>query len=145
MSFPEASLPMAILPDGTAHCGPSVLETAPVEEQDAELAEWLSKAPTMLVNLGSSVKYDEERAHAMVGGFLPVLEKTDTQILWKMRRTSASTYNDSYLLPVEKYVKEGRLRLETWFTADPTSLLTSGHIVLSVHHGGANCYHESVQ
>ncbi|CAM1502543.1 Fc.00g045270.m01.CDS01 [Cosmosporella sp. VM-42] len=144
MSFPEACLPMAIIPDGTAHCGPAVLETASVEEQDAELAAWLSKAPTMLVNLGSSVKYDEDRAHAMVGAFLLVLEKTDTQILWKMRRTAASTYDDSYLQPVQQYITEGRLRLETWFMADPTSILMSGHVVVSVHHGGANCYHETV-
>lgn len=38
----------------------------------------------------------------------------------------------------------GRFRLENWLNADPAALLEIGHIILSVHHGGSNCYHEAV-
>ncbi|KAM5346177.1 hypothetical protein ACJ41O_009182 [Fusarium nematophilum] len=142
MALPEASLPMAVMPPGAKHCGPIVLETAPLQEQDAEMAAWLRRAPTMLVNLGSAVMFEEDKARSMVEAFVPVLERTDVQILWKMKKLGG--FDDSLLEPVREHVASGRLRIESWIKADPTALLATGDVKLSVHHGGANCYHEAI-
>ncbi|SCO42679.1 uncharacterized protein FFMR_06900 [Fusarium fujikuroi] len=34
--------------------------------------------------------------------------------------------------------------MPSWLIADPSSLLDTGNIVTSVHHGGSNCYHEAL-
>ncbi|RSL61361.1 hypothetical protein CEP51_013641 [Fusarium floridanum] len=141
-TIPEASLPMHAVPENAKYCGPMVLETAPLEEQDAEMAEWLSKAPTILVNLGSGVRFDETQAREMVQAFVPVLEKTDVQILWKMNKDAE--YDDSFLQPVKEHIDNRRLRIESWIKADPPSLLATGNVKLAVHHGGANCYNEAI-
>ncbi|KAF4468825.1 glycosyltransferase family 1 [Fusarium albosuccineum] len=141
-SFPEASLPMEFIPEGAKYCGPIVLERASLQEQDAEMAEWLRRAPTMLVNLGSSVRFNETQARSMVDALMPVLEQTDTQILWKIRRLNV--FDDAFLDPVKEHVASRRLRIESWIEADPTALLATGNIKVSVHPGGANCYNEAV-
>ncbi|KAM6534453.1 hypothetical protein FALCPG4_004090 [Fusarium falciforme] len=141
-TIPEANLPLHAVPENAKYCGPIVLETAPLKEQDAEMAEWLSKAPTILVNLGSGVRFDETQARSMVQAFVPVLEKTDVQILWKMNKHGE--YDDSFLQPVKQHFDSRRLRIESWIKADPTSLLATGNVKLAVHHGGANCYNEAI-
>lgn len=142
MSIPEASLPLDVIPGYVKPCGPIVLDVAPAEQQNPELAAWLGRAPTVLINLGSVVKYTEARAVALAGALAHVLESSGSQILWKFRKLGE--YDDAFLAPVEQYIASGRLRLESWLNVDPVSLLQSGHISLSVHHGGANCYHEAV-
>ncbi|KAM0246292.1 hypothetical protein ACHAQJ_010264 [Trichoderma viride] len=142
MSFPEAELPLEYIPDNIRVAGPLVLDAAPAEVQSAELANWVKKAPTMLINLGSAVTYDERMARVMVDAIIPVLEAEDVQILWKMRKEGE--FSDDFLVPAKKYIEDGRLRLESWLEVDPTSLYKTGDIVASVHHGGANCFYETV-
>ncbi|KFA72664.1 hypothetical protein S40288_03412 [Stachybotrys chartarum IBT 40288] len=142
MSFPEANAPLTRIPPGAVICGPMVLDLAPAEQQDPELAAWLKRAPTVLVNLGSAVMYTEQRASAMAASFAEVLEKTDVQILWKFRKSGE--LDDGFLKPIDKYVESGRVRLENWLNVDPPSLLQTGDVVLSVHHGGANCFYETI-
>ncbi|KJZ78298.1 hypothetical protein HIM_02336 [Hirsutella minnesotensis 3608] len=140
-SFVEAGPPL-IVPAHMKPCGPIVLDVAPAAEQDPELAGWVKRAPTMLVNLGSLLRYDEQMARDMARSFLPLLEASDVQILWKFRKSEA--YGDSFLEPVDQYVRSGRLRLENWLNVDPLSLLATGDIIVSVHHGGANCFYETL-
>ncbi|RFU72633.1 glycosyltransferase family 1 [Trichoderma arundinaceum] len=142
MSFPEAGLPLEYIPDNVHVAGPLVLDGAPAEAQSAELAGWLKKAPTMLINLGSAVSYDEQMARVMVDAIVPVLEAKGVQILWKMPK--GGEYSDDFLEPARKYVENGRLRLESWLEVDPTSLYNTGDVVASVHHGGANCFYEAI-
>jgi hypothetical protein len=71
-----------------------------------------------------------------------VLEKTKVQIIWKFNK--AGEYPDDVLSPLRPYIDSSRLRMPNWLTADPTSLLETGDIVASVHHGGAGCYHEAI-
>ncbi|KAL7797380.1 glycosyltransferase family 1 protein [Trichoderma ceciliae] len=142
MSFPEAELPIEYIPDNFHPVGPLVLDAAPAEAQSAEMAGWLKKAPTMLINLGSAVTYDERMTRVMVDAIIPVLEAEDVQILWKMRKEGE--FSDNFLEPARKYIESGRLRLESWLEVDPTSLYKTGDIVASVHHGGANCFYEAV-
>jgi hypothetical protein len=142
MSYPEANFPLEYIPDNFRVVGPLVLDVAPAETQSAELAGWIKKAPTILVNLGSAFRYEELRARVMAEGIAAVLDATDAQILWKMRKSKE--YSDDFLGPAKKYIDEGRLRLESWLDVDPTSLYNTGDIAVSVHHGGANCFYESV-
>jgi hypothetical protein len=53
MDTAGASIPLEVIPGNVTAAGPIVLSSAPVAEQDPELAAWLEKAPTVLINLGS--------------------------------------------------------------------------------------------
>jgi hypothetical protein len=71
-----------------------------------------------------------------------VLSKFDFQILWKFNKMGE--YPDDGLLPLKPYLDSDRMRMPNWLIADPSSLLETGDIVASVHHGGSNCYHEAI-
>ena len=60
-SLPELEYPMEV-PSTLATCGPIYLSSAQIYDQDRELAEWLKKRPTILVNLGTHVNWDDAMA-----------------------------------------------------------------------------------
>jgi hypothetical protein len=138
----ESDFPMTVIPSNVVPCGPIFLSTAPAAEQDKELATWLQKAPTVLINLGSSVNYDEKAATEMAKAVKELLETSSVQILWKFNKRRE--FPDLFLADLMESIAQGRLRLEKWIKIDPASMLETGNVVLSVHHGGANCYHEAV-
>ena len=140
----EAGLPVTKIPENVIAYGPVVLDVAPAEQQDPELAACLSRAPTVLINLGSGVSYSEAMARAMTEALVTVFESTDAQVLWKFRKVGHYESENGFREPVDKYIQSGRLRLEKWLDVDPVSLMNTGHITLSVHHRGANCYYETV-
>ncbi|KAJ2984074.1 hypothetical protein NUW58_g6141 [Xylaria curta] len=139
---PGASLPLDLTPPNITRTGPIIFDNEPAVEQDPELVNWLSRAPTVLVNLGSLFTYSEQDATTMALAIEEVLAKTDVQFLWKWAKED--TVSADYKLPVKSIIDEGRLRVVDWLTVSPASILDTGHIVASVHHGGANCYHEAV-
>ncbi|KAI0545627.1 family 1 glycosyltransferase [Xylaria curta] len=145
MTIPEAGLPL-VVPDEVVECGPIVLDDVEAEgssEAQSELRRWLEKAPTVLVNLGSLFKYDEARARTMARIIELVLsESTAVQVLWKFARLG--DYDDEFLRPLQQFGDDGRFRLSHWLDIEPPALLRSGHIVLLVHHGGANSFHEAI-
>ncbi|KND90772.1 hypothetical protein TOPH_04610 [Tolypocladium ophioglossoides CBS 100239] len=74
-----------------------------------------------------------------------VVEEDSTMLVNLARGVQKiGAYSDAFLGPVEKYLRNGRLRIEKWLNVDPVSLLNTGDAALSVHHGGANCYREAV-
>lgn len=82
---PGASVPIEVIPANVSAVGPITISVAPVEEQDPELAQWLARRPTVFVNLGSSVKYNEARAKIMAEAVLNVLEQDKyIQVLWSV-------------------------------------------------------------
>lgn len=137
-----ASIPLEVIPPNVTSAGPIILDTEPAMEQDPELFAWLSRAPTVLVNLGSLFTYSEDQATTMALAIQDLLAMTGVQVLWKIAKDG--TFPDTYTLPVRSNIDIGRLRITDWLTASPASLLETGHIVASVHHGGANCYHEAI-
>jgi hypothetical protein len=147
-SMPEASLPISVIPPNVTFAGPIVLSSTPLNMQDPELASWLASGPgTLLVNLGSSVHYTEDRVLAMAAAVRAVLDHTKYSVLWKFRPIGDYADPNNKLargLGLQPYIDSGRLRMVDWIGADPPALLESGHIVASVHHGGANCYSEAV-
>jgi hypothetical protein len=71
-----------------------------------------------------------------------VLSKTDVQIIWKFNKLNE--YPNDFLTPLQRYIDNDRLILSNWLTVDPYSLLQTGDIIATVHHGGSNCYHEGI-
>lgn len=53
MDTEGAAIPIDVIPANVTRAGPMVISSAPAAEQDPELAAWLAKAPTVLINLGS--------------------------------------------------------------------------------------------
>jgi hypothetical protein len=106
------------------------------------MATWLKQAPTILINLGSVVRFNNAEAQSMVAALLPILETTNNQVLWKIKKRH--DFDNSFLNPVRKYMDSGRVRIESWIKADPAALLATGDIKLVIHHGGANSYHEAI-
>lgn len=141
-----AAVPVEFVPPNVTATGPIVLSVATAEEQDPELAAWLARAPTVLVYLGSVMEYDEDRAAAMAGALrVLMLERPGVQVLWKLHKRLDAELDDSVWKPlVQEFIDSGRLRVSEWLTVDPLALLETGNVVLSVHHGGASCYHEAV-
>jgi UDP:flavonoid glycosyltransferase YjiC (YdhE family) len=138
-----ASIPLEFTPPNVTSAGPIILNDEPAIEQDPELTAWLARAPTVLVNLGSLFTYTEEQATTMAQAIADLLARSDVQVLWKLAKES--TYTDTrYKMSVRSDIKKGRLRTTDWLSVSPSALLGTGHIVASVHHGGANCYYESV-
>ncbi|CZR69812.1 uncharacterized protein PAC_19712 [Phialocephala subalpina] len=141
-SLPESEFPMPVIPDNVVTCGPIFRSSAPAAEQDPELAAWLSRAPTVLINLGSTVTFDEYGAGEMVHAIKNLLSNTTLQVLWKFNKRGI--YSRDVFSEVWKEIEDGRLRLEKWLSIDPAAMMETGNIVASVHHGGANCFFEAL-
>ncbi|KAJ3578718.1 hypothetical protein NPX13_g1845 [Xylaria arbuscula] len=140
--MPGASAPLDVIPPSITCAGPIVLDGVPAMDQDPELTTWVSRAPTVLINLGSLFTYPEDRAKTMALAVRSMLIETDVQVLWKMAKEG--TYPDDYLGLLKDDIEQGRLRVTEWLGANPVSLLETGHIIASIHHGGANCYNEAI-
>lgn len=141
-SMKGANVPLDFIPQNVSEVGPIVLSVATAAEQDSQLYAWLEQAPTVLINLGSTVEYTKPKAIAMADAIKQILDQSSVQVLWKLNKGDG--YEDKDMRLLQTYVADGRLKIESWLSVDPTSLLESGHVVAFVHHGGANCYHESV-
>ncbi|KAF4440964.1 2-hydroxyacylsphingosine 1-beta-galactosyltransferase [Fusarium acutatum] len=137
-----AMIPVEVLPPNVTCAGPIILSGPPADQQDPETATWLKKAPTVLINLGSNLAYDESRAEVMAIAIGALLFSTDYQVLWKFNKLG--DFSDDFLVHLEPYLDNKRLKMPSWLVADPSSLLDTGNIVTSVHHGGSNCYHEAL-
>ncbi|KAM0418643.1 hypothetical protein ACHAPT_012446 [Fusarium lateritium] len=132
MTTEGATIPVDYIPPNVTLAGPIVVSAAPAVEQDPELVEWLKKAPTLLVNLGSTVSWSETQTSIMGQALATLLDKTDVQVLWKFNKHG--DYSDDILTPLKPHLDSGRLKMPKWLTVDPTSLLSSGagvpHIIL---------------
>lgn len=114
----------------------------PLAEADPNLLQWLSQRPTILINLGTHFAADRIASLELAKGLKTVLEqREDVQILWKLKYDWTGDHRIRALL--EPFVKSGRLRIEPWLIAEPSSLLETGHFICAVHHGGANSYYEA--
>lgn len=87
-------------------------------------------------------QYDESRAEVMAIAIAALLSSTNYQVLWKFNKLV--DFSDDFLVHLKPYLDNERLKMPSWLVADPSSLLDTGNIVTSVHHGGSNCYHEAL-
>lgn len=141
-SLPEIDFTFEVIPATVVGCGPIVLPATPVSETDPELGKWLTRNPTVLINLGSLHIDDSASALEMARSISTVLNKNpNLQVLWKLNLDWES--NTEFEATVRSAIDSDRLRISSWIVAETVSLLTSGSIVAFVHHGGANSYFEA--
>ncbi len=151
-SSTAVDFPFSIVPEHIVSCGPIVRPAATVEEADPKLAAWLHRRPTVYINLGTHVLYDNDNKRSLAGAIKLLLEaaaeqKQDIQVLWKVNRDKAETELGHATLykEVGSAAEDERLLIVDWLVAEPISVLNSGAIVCSVNHGGANTYFEAVR
>lgn len=119
---------------------------------DPELEEWLAQGPTVYANLGTQFKLTAAEALEFALALRDLLDAADKklQILWKLKQTTDdfSRDDDSEWKAVRDALRPemeaDRVRIVQWVEADPCAVLQSGHIVCSVHRGGANSHHEAL-
>lgn len=142
-SAPEIEYPM-VIPSSIIPCGPILPEPASLDAVDPGLASWLASARTVVINLGSHVQYDREKATNFARMVVYVLAQTDLQILWKFNRNGID-YSTDFLSFLDTELAGCRLRKVDWIPADISTLAKSGQVACFVHHGGANSFHEAVE
>lgn len=133
LDFPFTNLPNVHL------CGPLVLDAKPVEEVEPKLAEFLSKGPTILINLGSHLEYDENDVRGVLIGLTSGLPQTH-QAIWKLPHADKFKHIVEELLGNQE--KE-RFWITHWLDADPIAIEKHANLVASVNHGGANSFFEA--
>ena len=139
------------VPKNYVSCGPIVQPAEPLAQSDPELNAWMAHNPTVVINLGSHVLFDEALAIEYVTALRVLLETHPaTQILWKMKskkgaaiRTHLANHNGPFAL-IAQEMKDDRIRITDWLNAEPIAILQSGKVAAMVHHGGANSYFEAV-
>ena len=149
MSTPETDLPF-VVPSNVTGAGPILLPTLPIAESHPELASWLAQRPTILVNLGSHIVFDEAFATEFATGLRVLLDRRpDIQVLWKLKTqggTKERLYSkDGGFQIIAKELADGRVRIEEWLPAQPIAILRSGTVICMIHHGGSNSYHEAIR
>ncbi|KAM3558784.1 hypothetical protein ARSEF4850_004444 [Beauveria asiatica] len=148
-SRPEIDFPFDVKPEHMIPCGPIIRPSMPIQDADSELAGWLAKRSTVLVNLGTHASYDDQHATGMAGALDQLLEagkkcKKPIQVLWKLNKRDGSDASGDLLKSfTTKWSQD--LRVVSWLDVEPTSILESGHVVCSVNHGGANSFFEAVR
>ncbi|KAL4978577.1 hypothetical protein BDW66DRAFT_158090 [Aspergillus desertorum] len=147
-SRPEIDFP-CFVPDCITSCGPILRPCAPINEEHPELAKWLSKGSTVLVNMGSNVCFSRDQARKFADGLRMLLDaRPDIQVLWKLkpdRKVEAADWIPEAVKEIFDEVSSGRVRIEEWLPVEPICILQSGRICCMVHHGGANSYNEAIQ
>ncbi|KAL1675311.1 glycosyltransferase family 1 protein [Schizophyllum commune] len=136
----EVDLPFE-RPENLHLCGSITNDFRPLRESDPELAAWLDRAPTVLMIMGTHFEYDAPLVRRVLGGLLGGVGP-DTQILWKVvsgEDSESGAVLDELLVSARD---RDRVRVVTWFDAEPAAILEHENIVAYVHHGGANSYFE---
>ncbi|EQB59522.1 UDP-glucoronosyl and UDP-glucosyl transferase [Colletotrichum gloeosporioides Cg-14] len=114
------------------------------------------------MNLGTHIEYDLDRAKETAHAFRLFLDcaaagfvgEDKFQILWKMPLVLTEEDGSDQAKFVGRWeeftdilrpeLDGDRARITHWFTAEPKSILESGHIVCSIHQGGSNSFHEAL-
>ncbi|KAI0534908.1 hypothetical protein GGR58DRAFT_33846 [Xylaria digitata] len=144
-SLPEIDLPLSF-PSNVYNCGPIMLPAPPMSESDPDLPVWLQKRPTVLMALGTHFEAYAATVREQAIGLRVLLDaRPDIQVLWKLKteETSEGDGKESLKTILGEEIENGRVRVESWLKPDPVAILSSGHIVCAVHHGGGNSFFES--
>ncbi|KAK2757088.1 hypothetical protein FQN54_005057 [Arachnomyces sp. PD_36] len=154
-TLPELDFPWLPCPPHVIAGGPIVSRVQPISEADPELADWISVAPTIFVNLGTHTKLTEDMAAEFATALNTSLSTMDNrhpgdrplQVLWKLKRAGEydPTAPGSKIHSILKdKIESNRIRITSWLTPEPLAILQTGNIVCFIHHGGANSYNEAV-
>jgi hypothetical protein len=166
-SSPELDYPFTVLPNHIVPCGPIIRAAQSIGHVAPDLQRWLSRGPTVYVNLGTHLTADATEAVEMARAFhdlfndaLDTRYGTELQILWKLKRKSSGISQDDVNAAKDPNnftgpwkgirdilghkMDEDRVRITDWIAAEPKSVLESGHVICSVNHGGASSFNEAI-
>ncbi|KAK8055181.1 hypothetical protein PG993_000408 [Apiospora rasikravindrae] len=102
---------------------------------------WHGRPPFSSINIGGGFVYPEPHALAMPQAIVRLLQNFPVQVLWKFRKEAP--HSDDFMDGLVPFTNSGRLRVEHWLAAEPLSLMETGNVTISVHHGGSGEYHEA--
>ncbi|KAH7177024.1 hypothetical protein EDB81DRAFT_836846 [Dactylonectria macrodidyma] len=141
-TLPGAHFPLDNIPSNVICTGPiNLADVGGERDEGSEIIDWIQRAPTMMISLGSHYKYTDQQAAVMLEAIQLVLRQTDIQVLWKVVLPDA--VDDSFLQNIDESISD-RFRSEKWLDVEPPSLLRLDTMVASVHHGGAGCFHDAL-
>jgi hypothetical protein len=154
-TLPELDFPWLPCSPHVIASGPIASRVQPISEADPELADWISGAPTIFVNLGTHTRLTEAKAVEFATALNMSLNTMDgrhpggrlLQVLWKLKRAGEydATAPGSRIYSILKdKIESNRMRITNWLTPEPLAILQTGNIVCFIHHGGANSYNEAV-
>ena len=138
--LPELDFPIT-LPPNVGLYGPVTLDSTPLSKED-ELSEWLDKARTIVMCMGTHFHYSEAQIRNTTRAFVAGTSPTD-QVLWKIR--NKAKYQHLLDEELENESAKERFKIVDWIDADPGEVLRHGNVVAYVHHGGANSYYEAAR
>ncbi|KAI8162932.1 hypothetical protein K4K49_000461 [Colletotrichum sp. SAR 10_70] len=164
---PDIDFPFEVLPEFITPCGPITRAAPAISDttQDPEMASWLSRGPTVYMNLGTHHFFDVSLAKEVALAFRRLFDlakcseplgQGNLQVLWKMPRKTSDRDNTDpsstdFLGPWKEIksilspeMDNDQIRILDWIIAEPKSVLESGNVVLSVNHGGSNSFHEAL-
>ncbi|KAI1496621.1 glycosyltransferase family 1 protein [Biscogniauxia marginata] len=141
------------LPPHVIPCGPILCPSPPVVAVDPGLFEWLSQGPTVMINLGTHVRWSEALTIEMTSALRYLLDRVSNdpslsklQILWKLKPDPDQDFDvapgSKIYEKLEKEINQGRVKIESWLKATPYSILETGQIILSINHAGASSFYE---
>lgn len=140
-SLTELDFPFPVLPPRCHGVGPIVLPAKPVVEVDEQLAQWLSRRPTILINLGTHHTSGAKSARAMARALAIILAEKDVQVLWKLKYDYS--HDSLFMQSVQSTISQDRIRIMPWTGPETSAILSHASIVAFVHHGGLNSYYEA--
>lgn len=153
-TLPELDFPV-VVPPHVSPCGPIVRVSSSVSDTDPELERWLARGPTVYVNLGSLCRVTADQASELALALRAVLDTFRRQpgaprlrILWKLKKSGEYRVLDagcSIHDILGEEIDADLVRIVDWIQAEPIAVLQTGHVVCSIHHGGANSFNEAVR
>lgn len=159
-NLPELEYPFSVIPEYIIPCGPMLNPAKPLQEADPSLFQWLERGPTVYINLGTHRVTSEDAAVEMAMAIKMAMDEvrswsghtlSDMQVLWKL---VPDTSNGDYDARSPKsrihnvlgrYIDMDITCIVQWVEAEPSVILEHKNVVLSVHHGGANSFLETVR
>ena len=138
MEYPHVSEKNVVYP------GPILTPIPPLSsEQYPELAKFLDRKRTIVINMGSLFWYThsdvENIAEAIVRAQHELPEKTTFQVLWKLN--GKDKYEELLSTKFGGILED--VRTEEWLEPPALAILQHPNVAGFVNHGGANSVHEA--
>jgi hypothetical protein len=162
---PELDFPLDYIPPSVISCGPIVRAVRTVKDSDPELAAWLARGPTILINLGSHCWAEPHHAIEMASAIRQLFDteqetrgRRELRVLWKLKQVpeveqpatrhlqeySVDKPGDGVYDLIGGEMDDDRVRIVSWLAAEPYAVQQTGHVVCNINHGGANSFWEAV-
>ncbi|KAI0683607.1 hypothetical protein BC835DRAFT_1423191 [Cytidiella melzeri] len=130
--------------DNVVYPGPILIPVPPLShEKYPELASFLERKRTLVINMGSLFSYTSADVENIVDGILRARqvcrERTPFQVLWKLN--GKETYQE--LLQARLGDALVDVHTEEWLEPPTLAILQHPNVVAFVNHGGANSVHEA--